>query len=55
MLVRLAWTGPPPPACKLALAGTSAYPRFAPLQKNHQARRTPDVSLRFVGFNFGHV
>ena len=39
MLVRLAWTGPPAPARKLALAGTPAQPRFAPLQeKKHQAR-----------------
>ena len=40
MLVRLAWTGPPAPARKLALAGTPAQPRFAPLQeKKHPARR----------------
>ena len=40
MLVQLAWTGPPAPARKLALAGTPAQPCFAPLQeKNHQARR----------------
>ena len=45
MLVRsawtkLAWTGPPAPVHKLALAGKPAKPRFAPLQeKKHQARR----------------
>ena len=39
MLVQSAWTGPPAPARKLALAGTPAQPRFAPLQeKKHQAR-----------------
>ena len=39
MLVRSAWTGPPAPARKLALAGTPAQPRFTPLQeKKHQAR-----------------
>ena len=32
MLVRLAWTGPPAPACKLAMARTPAQPCFAPLQ-----------------------
>ena len=32
MLVRSAWTGPPAPARKLALAGTPAQPRYAPLQ-----------------------
>ena len=40
MLVQSAWTGPPAPAHKLALAGTPAQPRFTPLQeKKHQARR----------------
>ena len=40
MLVRSDWTGPPALAGKLALAGTPAQPRFAPLQeKKHQARR----------------
>ena len=39
MLVRLAWTGSPARACKLALAGAPAQPRFASLQeKKHQAR-----------------
>ena len=46
MLVRLAWTGPPAPARKLALAGTPAQPRFAPLQEKKisgtEFRRTPD-------------
>ena len=38
MLVRSAWTGPPAPSCKLALAGTPAQPCFPPLQeKKHQA------------------
>ena len=65
MLVRSAWTGPPAPARKLALAGTPAQPRFAPLQEKKtsgtEIRRTPDVKLRFVGFrrfvgfNFGQV
>ena len=58
MLVWLAWTGPPAPACKLALAGTPAQPRFAPLQEKTsgtEVRRTPDVKLRFVGFNFGQI
>ena len=32
MLVRLAWTGPPALARKLALSGTPAQPRYAPLQ-----------------------
>ena len=32
MLVRSAWTGPQALACKLALAGTPAQPRYAPLQ-----------------------
>ena len=35
MLVRSAWTGPPAPAHKLALAGTPAQPRFAPLQEKN--------------------
>ena len=40
MLVRLARTGPPALASKLALAGTPAQPRSAPLQEiKHQARR----------------
>ena len=40
MLVRSARTGPPAPARKLALAGTPAQPRFAPLQeKKYPARR----------------
>ena len=40
MLVRSAWAGPPAPARKLALAGTPAQPRFAPLQeKKDQALR----------------
>ena len=43
MLVRSAWTGPPAPARKLALAEAPAQPRFAPLQeKKYQAHRTPD-------------
>ena len=32
ILVRSAWTGPPAPAHKLALAGTPAQPRYAPLK-----------------------
>ena len=61
MLVRSAWTGPPAPARKLALAGTPAQPRFAPLQEKKtsgtEIRRTPDVKLRFrfVGVNFGQI
>ena len=64
MLVRLAWTGPPAPARKLAVAGTPAKPHFAPLQEktsSTEVRRTPDLKLRLVGFirfiglNFGHV
>ena len=65
MLVRSAWTGPPAPASKLALAGTPAQLRFAPLQEKKtsgtEVRRTPDVKLRFVGlirfvgFNFGRI
>ena len=40
MLVRSGWTGAPAPTRKLALAGTPAQPRFAPLQeKKHHARR----------------
>ena len=40
MMVRLAWTGPPDLARKLALAGTHAQPRLAPLQeKKHQAQK----------------
>ena len=39
MLVRLAWTGPPAPARKLALAGTPAQPRFAPLQEKNIRHR----------------
>ena len=55
MLVRSAWTGPPAPARKLALAGKPTWPRFASLlyEKNTSGkdiRRTPDVKLRFVGF-----
>ena len=39
MLMRLAWTGPPAPARKLALARAPAQPHFDPLQeKKHQAR-----------------
>ena len=39
LLVRSAWTGPPAPDRKLALAGTPAQPPYAPLQeKKHQAR-----------------
>ena len=38
MLVRSAWTGPPAPACNLALAGTPAQPRFAPLQEKNIRR-----------------
>ena len=42
MLVRLAWTGSPAPACKLALAGTPAKPcqphRFSPLQEKKNIR-----------------
>ena len=58
MLVRSAWTGSPAPARKLALAGTPA--QFASLlyKKKTSAteiRRTPDVKLRFVSFNFGQV
>ena len=59
MLVRSAWPGPPGLASKLALAETPAQPHFAPLQEKKtsgtEVRRTPDVILRFVGFNFGHV
>ena len=65
MLVRSAWTGPPAPACKLALTETPAQPHFAPLQEKKtsgtEVRRTPDVKLRFVGFigfvgfNFGQI
>ena len=65
MLVRSAWTGPPAPARKLALAGTLAQPHFAPLQEKQtsgmEIRGTPDVKLRFVGFrrlvgfNFGQL
>ena len=52
---------------KLALAGTPAQPRFAPLkEKNirHGGQVDPgrkvkvcwfDGFIRFVGFNFGHV
>ena len=42
MLVRWAWTGPPAPACMKNTSGT-------------EIRRTPDVKLGFVGFNFGQV
>ena len=45
MLVWLAWTGPPTPAHKLALAGTPAQPHFDPLQEKisgMEARGTPD-------------
>ena len=58
MLVRSAWTGPPAPACKLALAGIPAEPCFAPLQEKKSGtdvRRTPDVRLRFMVVNLGHV
>ena len=58
MLVWSAWTGPPAPACKLALSGTPAQPHFTPLQEKTsgtEVRRTPEVRLRFVGFNFRHV
>ena len=65
MLVRSAWTGHPAPARKLALAGTPNQPRFAPLQEKKTSgtdiRRTPDIKLRFVsfnwfvGFNFGQI
>ena len=38
MLVRSAWTGPLALARKIALAGSPAQPRFAPLQeKKYQA------------------
>ena len=47
MLVRSAWTGPPAPARKLALAGTPAQPHFTPLQeKKHQARRLEDPARK---------
>ena len=40
MLVLWTWTEPPALVCKLALAGTPAQPRFAPLQEQKpQARR----------------
>ena len=66
MLVWSALTGPPAPACKLALAGTPAQPRFTPLQEKKtsgmdRVRRTQVIKLRFVGFirfvgfNFSHV
>ena len=35
MLVRLAWKGPPALACKLAMAGTPAQPRFTALQEKN--------------------
>ena len=58
MLVGSAWTGPQVPVCKLALAGTPAQPRFAPLQeKKYQARRLggPRRDDRSVGhFNVCH-
>ena len=59
MLVQLGWTGPPAPAHKLALAGTRSSTRKK--TSGMEVRRTPDLSLsfvgfiRFVGFNFGHV
>ena len=59
MLVWSAWTGPLAPACKLALAGTPAQPCFVALQEKKtlgkDVRRTPDVKLRFVGFNFSQI
>ena len=60
MLVRSAWTGPRAPARKLALAGTPAQHRFAPLQEKtsgKEVKRTPDVTLRlrFVVVNFGKI
>ena len=60
MLVPLAWTGLP------ALASSSHWLGHLPslLAPRHcsstqktsgtEVRRTPDVKLRFVGFNFGH-
>ena len=63
MLVRSAWTGPPDPARKLALAGTPAQLCSSTRKKTSgkEVKRTPDVRLRFVGFirfvgfNFGYV
>ena len=61
-MVRLAWTVPPAQGQKLPLAGTPAQPRkpccFTPLQEKTsgmQIRGTPDIRLRFAGFNFGYV
>ena len=51
MLVWPAWTGPLASACKLALTGTPAQPRFAPLQEKKsgtEIRRTPDVKLSLL-------
>ena len=59
MLVGSAWTGAPALACKLALTGTPAQPHLAPQQEKKtsgkEVKRTQDVRLRFVGFNFVHV
>ena len=60
MLMWSAWTGPPALACKLALAGTPAQPRFAPLQEKnirHGGLEDPgqiiDQIKRTVNLNFG--
>ena len=47
MVVWFAWTGPPAPACKLAL--------YKKKTSGTEVMRTPDARLRFVSFNFGHV